>query len=68
MVNNLTLTVVKTSNMRLPTVCINSLSNCLPASWSGSCKFKCNIKEEVSREFAVISKPKNVCLSAETKK
>ena len=26
------------------------------------------IKREVSRKFAVISKPKNVCLSAETKK
>ena len=26
------------------------------------------IKGEVSRKFAVISKPKNVCLSAETKK
>ena len=26
------------------------------------------LKGEVSRKFAVISKPKNVCLSAETKK
>ena len=29
---------------------------------------KNGIKGEVSRKFAVISKPKNVCLSAETKK
>ena len=28
---------------------------------------KCSLKGEVSREFDVISKPKNVCLSTETK-